>query len=901
MKSLFVFDALGFLFRAYYALPPMTNDKGEETHALFGFIKQIQKVLKDFDPEYCVAVFDGPENKASRTALCPLYKSNREKAPEDLVRQMAWAEEFCKLIGIATLTLRGVEADDTIGSIAKWTEANNIELLICAQDKDLCQLVSKKTKMLNVHKNNLIIDRDYVIERFGVPPEKIVDFLAIVGDSSDNVIGMKGMGPKTAAKWLTEAGSLQGILDNPEKVQGGKKKELIESSKERLILSQKLVSLQTDIPFPKEPSFFKRKPLDLETLRSFFKQFKFHSLMPSLTKGSKEDSNAHPEKQDNACTTPAIRLAKTERILVDSDEALNTFCNSLEKATKICFDTETTGLDPMQDKLVGIGFAFDSKKTYYIPLNSTLSKEDILEKLKTAFRKTQGAFFAHNLKFDLLVLWQFGLFPKHFDFDTMLASYLLFAAIHKHSLDYLALEFLDLEKTPLSDLIGTGKKQITMLDVPIEKVAQYCSEDVEVTWHLRNIFEKKLSESGLEKLFYDVEMPLLALLAEMQKAGIYVEKEPLAYLGTTLKEHTGLLEKEIFALADQSFNLNSPKQLSSILFEKLALDPPKKTKTGFSTNSDVLEQLKKEHPIAEKILTYRSYEKLRSTYVDALPEYINPKTGRIHCTFNQTMTATGRLSCHSPNLQNIPVRTEEGLKIRKAFCPKEGSSFVAADYSQIELRVLAHLSKDDALIEAFQKGEDIHTHTASLIYDIPLEKVSSHERFCAKAVNFGIVYGQGPFGLSQNLKIDIATAKSFIEAYFKRYPKVKTFLDSCKECALKKGLVKTLLGRIRHLPDIHSKNPHLKAASERLSTNTPVQGTGADIIKLAMIKLRKLLKEKGLRGFMVLQIHDEILLEVPDNEVEVTKETLKEAMEEVICLRVPLVVTLKVGKNWAEC
>lgn len=877
--KLFVVDALGLIFRAYHALPPMSSPKGEETHALFGFIKQMEKLLRENKPEYIAAVFDGPNNKAWRTELCSKYKSNREQAPAPLVNQMIWSEEYCALAGISTLTIPGVEADDTIGSIAQWTEREGIDLVICAQDKDLCQLVSDKTTILHPHKAGFVYTKESVQEKFGVSSDQMIDYLSLVGDSSDNIPGLRGVGPKTAAAWLGEWGSLRAILENKEAVGGGNKTALIEEHTERLRLNQKLIALRTDIHFPKELAFFRRDEPQIAKLAAFYHRFGLRTLAESLPRQEKLQATYH---------------------CIKTEDALKTLIDNLSQKELIAFDTETTGLDPMAAELVGIGFATSATESWYVPFNGPLTKTTLKKHLAPLFEK--GHFFAHNLKFDLLVLWQAGLFPKSCIFDTMIASYLLFAGEKSHALDNLTLEFFDIQLTPIEELIGSGKHQISMADVPIDTVSNYCGEDVVMTWALKEKLEPMLEERGLKYLHDEMELPLCKILAKMQQRGIFLDKEPLKTLEIKIKQDLATVSEEIFALAGETFNLNSPKQLSHILFEKLGIHPPKKTKTGYSTNSDVLEQLSHETPIAKKLIDYRSLEKLRSTYVEALPTFIHPKTGRIHCTFNQTLVATGRLSSNHPNLQNIPVRSELGGKIRAAFRPeKAGMSFLAADYSQIELRIVAHMSEEPALIEAFAKGEDIHAFTASLVYDVPLNTVTKEQRFHAKAVNFGLIYGQGAFGLSRQLGISQNEAKTFIDAYFTRYPKIKAFLERTKEEAKYSGKARTLLGRERAIANLDSSNSERRLAAERLAINTPIQGTDADIAKLAMIAVDKKLESAGLKSAMLLQIHDEILFEVPDNELDKAIPIIQETMESIIELKVPLKVNIKVGKNWEEC
>ena len=887
MKQLFIIDAVNFLFRSYYAIGPMTNPQGFSTNALFGFIRSIYKLIGDFSPDYLIAVFDGPDNKKSRTAIYADYKGHRAGMPPDLFPQLEKAIDWCELAGIPKLTVPGVEADDTIGSIAKWAEKQGIKVFICSSDKDLCQLVDNHIFLVQPHKDNLIVDREKVKEIYGVTPEQMVDYLAIVGDSSDNIPGLEGFGPKTASSLLQSFGTLDEILAHPEKIPGAKKQETVRQNKEIALLSRKLALIDINVEFPQEEIFFHLKAPQMEALKAFYHEMHFMSLL-------KEMESPAPEQ------IPLIE-EKTDYQLINDTLSLVELIEKLQQEKEICLDVETTDIRPMRANLVGIGFALRSGQAWYIPWNGEIARHDLHKMLAQLLANPELSFYGHNIKYDLHVLQNENLpFPR-ISFDTILASYLLNPQNQRHNLDTLALEKFHKVKIPIEDLIGKGKNQISMSDVPLEKITAYCCEDADYTVRLKELFEKELEEKNLSSVLAQIEIPLIPVLTAMERRGIFVDVHILQKMSKELSSAIHVIEQEIYQMAGEEFNVSSPKQLSHILFEKMGIHPPKKTATGFSTSADVLEELQEEVPMVRKILEYRTFEKLRSTYVDALPLEINPNTGRIHCTFNQSVAATGRLSCQDPNLQNIPIRTQEGKKIREAFKPHQSNwSFVSADYSQIELRLLAHLSEDPVLLKAFNEGEDIHAYTASLVFDVPLNEVTSEMRYRAKAVNFGILYGQQAFGLSQGLKIDYREAAAFIEKYFERYPRVKEFLESCKESARKTGRAITMTGRQRPIPDIHSKNPIIRAAAERLAINTPLQGTAADLIKIAMIQIDQQLRQDN-RGFMLLQIHDELLFESSDTHVEELAIQVKNRMEGVIKLKVPLEVDISIGKNWGEC
>ncbi len=881
MNKIYIVDAVNLLFRAYYAISPMTNLKGESTHALYGFIRSIYKLIKDFSPDYLICVFDGPDNKKSRTKIYSEYKSHRTSMPLDLVEQLQRSLYFCEITGIPFLSVEGIEADDTMGSIAKWAEKEDSEVFICSSDKDLCQLISEKIHIIHLHKDNLLIDEQKVKDQYGVEPTKIVDFLAITGDVSDNIPGLEGFGPKTASLLLNQYGSLEEILANASKIKG-KKGEILIQQEEIALMSKQLARIDTHIEIPTQPSFFQLKNPDIPKVKQFFQEMLFLSLLKELPL----DTEA---LQENYC-------------LVNDLESLEQLLKKLEQETKICINTETTHLHPMLAQLVGIGFAIQAGHAWYVPLNGFLSKEVVLKKIKSLLEKKEMGFIGHNIKYDLHVLKNENISLQSIHFDTILASYLLHPNTQRHSLDELSLQRLGKEKTSIESLIGKGKKQISMLDVPLDLVKDYCCEDVDCTLQLKEQLEPELQEQGLFTLFTEVEIPLIFVLAEMERNGIYVNVKTLEKTSLALSSKILHLEEQIYELSGQKFNLNSPKQLSSVLFEKLQIKPPKKTITGYSTSIDVLDALKEEYPIIKKIIEYRTLEKLRSTYADSLPLQVNPITKRIHCTFNQSIAATGRLSCQNPNLQNIPVRTEEGKKIRQAFEPQElDYSFLSADYSQIELRILAHLSEDPALIQAFNNQEDIHSYTASLVFGVPISEITPTMRYQAKAVNFGILYGKQAFSLAQDLNISYKEAETFIATYFQRYQKVKDFIEFCEETARKTGKVVTITGRQRPIAEIHNKNPSVRAFAKRLAINTPLQGSAADLIKIAMIRVDNYLKRSPKKAKMILQVHDELLFEASDQDILLLGKGVKQIMENVMSLKVPLVVDIAIGKNWSEC
>jgi DNA polymerase I len=888
MKDIYLIDASGWIYRSYFAIKNMTNSKGESTNALFGFIRSVMKLIKDFNPQYLASVFDGPRNGIKREAIYPQYKAHRKEMPQDLRYQIEWAHKFCDLMGIPQLNIPEVEADDVMGSVAKFASNQEANTYLCTSDKDFCQLVDDKIFILNTHKENLIINAHEVEKIYGVLPRQMIDYLAIIGDASDNIPGLPGLGPKTAAELLKNFGSLDYLLEHPKEVPGAKKQEVLTKEKDLALLSKKLVTIDLHVDIPKEVQFYQLRTPDKLQLKEFYKQMNFNSLFKEL------------ESLEVPGAAPADIVEDYH--LVDDETSFQSLLGHLSKQQEICFDTKTTDPHPLKAKLTGIGFATEPTKAWYVPVNGNLGTQRVLEGLRPLFEHSNIGFYGHNLKYNYHVLANHGIKIQKLSFDTILASYILNSHQRQHSLDSLLLEsFGKIKRISLSDLLGKGQKQICISEAPIEKVCAYCCEDVDFTLRLKQLLEKQLKERKLDKLLYQLELPLLPVLAKMERQGIYVDLPFLKNMSEQISHEIRALENEIHSMAGTEFNLNSPLQLKKILFEKLAIPFPKRSKET-STGEEILDLLKETYPITGKILEYRKLEKLRSTYVDSLPLEVEATTHRIHCTFNQSVAATGRLSCQNPNLQNIPIRTEIGSKIREAFRPeKKGWSYLAADYSQIELRLLAHMSEDPDMMQAFQNNEDIHAHTAAAIYNIPLNEVSKTQRYSAKAVNFGIVYGQQAFGLSQALNISTAEASHFIETYFRRFSKVKDFIENSKEQARKSGRSVTMTGRERLIPEINSKNGMIRSQAERLAINTPLQGTAADLIKKAMIEIDIILKKHQTLGYMILQIHDELIFELPDFEIISLQPLIKNAMEQVFKLKVPLIVDIAVGKNWKEC
>ncbi|MEZ5315409.1 MAG: DNA polymerase I [Chlamydiales bacterium] len=886
MKTLYILDVSGYLFRAYFALPPMVSPQGESTNGLYGFIRSILKLFKDFNPEHIIAVFDSPDNKKKRIEIYEKYKANRLRLYEDLPQQIERAKEFCDLIGIPQIQVPEVEADDTMGSIAVWAAAKGTNVYLCTSDKDFAQLVNDRIFILNTWKDNLIIDKKKVEELYGVPPEKIIDLLAIVGDSSDNIPGVKGFGPKTTISLLNEFGSLETLLANADKIKGEKKQKILKEESDIALISKKLATIQIDISFPKEESYFTKTSPDWNRLKEFYIDLGFQTLLKELYSVANQDS------------------LKEESIyhLIEDKIEFQKLLNSLESSKEIAFDILISNQNPLLPEILGLSFSIKAGEGFYVPLNGKMDSTTILNELKKIFSNQNLVFFGHHVKDHLHALAKHGIEIKNVNFDTILAFYLLHAESRRHSLESLILQYLGKVKNPIEDLIGSGKKKINLSDISIEQASHYCCQNVDNIFQLKKVLKEEIHKEHFDKILYETELPIMHVLAKMERSGIYLDREELMDLSEELKREIHSLEQEIYTLAGETFNINSPKQLAMILFDKMKIQPLKKTLTSLSTRAEILELLAKDYPIAEKILFFRSLEKLRSTYVETLPLNIHPNTNRIHATFNQYITATGRLTCQNPNLQNIPVRSAYGQRIRQAFKPqKKGWSYLSADYSQIELRLLAHLSEDPQLLQAFKHGEDIHAYTASLIFSIPLSTVSPTQRQQAKVINFGIIYGQQAFGLSQELGIDIKKAADFIKAYFERYPLVYKYIELCVQETKKTGKAITMLGRQREIPEIRHHNAMIRHQGERLAINTSLQGSAADLIKLGMLEIDEQIRIRGMQGYLILQIHDELLFECPNEEIDALEPLVRKAMETALPLKVPLVVDVAIGKNWAEC
>lgn len=894
MKKIFIVDVSGYIYSSYFAIRNMTNGMGESTNALYGFIRGMHKLIKDFQPTHLVAVFDGPNNGKKREEIYSEYKAHRSATPADLPYQIAWAEEFCSLMGIPSLNVPEVEADDTMGTIAIWAEKQQATSYICTSDKDMCQLVNDHIFLLNTRKENLIIGANEVEQIHGVPPSQIVDLFSMIGDASDNVPGLPGIGPKTAIGFLKQFGSLDNLLAHPEEIAAEKKRAIITENKDKALLSRRLISLDLEVPIPTESDFYRLTTPQIPELKNFYSKMSFVSLLKDL------DSLLPTETIKNSLSETNAHYA-----LVDDEESLQKYLALLSKQKKICFKTENNDTHPLLAELVGITFTIQEHSginTIYIPANGQLGLKRVLEAVKPLFENSSIGFYGHDVKRHYHILANHNIHIAHICFDTILASYILNSHHRQHSLEALFLQYFERNKLNIQGLTGKGKNIIDVSQIPPDKIYHYSCEEIEYTQRLKIILEADICKRHQEQLLYELELPLITVLAKMERQGIYLDVPFLNTLSTSLRSQLLALQQKIYDIAGEEFNINSPKQLSDILQNKLHIILPKKTATGFSTNADILEDLKENHPIAELLLEYRTLEKLRSTYVESLPLNVNPTTHRIHCTFNQSVAATGRLSCQDPNLQNIPTRTQEGRKIREAFRPQqEGWSYLSADYSQIELRLLAHFSEDPILLAAFQNNEDIHTYTASIVLDIPIEEVTKELRSQAKAVNFGIIYGQQAFGLAKELNIDVKEAAHFIDLYFKRYPRIREYIESCKKIARETGRTTTFTGRERLIPEINSKNGQLRALAERLAVNTPLQGTAADLIKMAMLKIDQYLSAKQLQAYMILQIHDELIFELPDHEIEIVKPLIKEAMEQVVRLKIPLIVDITLGKNWKEC
>jgi DNA polymerase I len=878
-------DGNSFCYRAFYAIRELRNSKGFPTNAIYGFITMLERLLKDLEPDGVALTFDlkGPTFRHKKYED---YKIHRKPMPDDLILQMPLIKKVVQAFNIPIFELEGYEADDVIATLAKKLEKAGHEVFIATGDKDALQLVTKKVRVVNPQKENVIYGEEEVKLRFGVEPKRVTEVMALMGDASDNIPGVSGVGEKTAMKLIAEFGTIEGIYKKINEIKGDKLRESLIAQKETAFLSRELATIDAEVPVEIDLETIKRRPPDTEKLIDFYREFEFRTLLKNLPNAEEKNTN---DKTLNY-------------VLVQTKKDFEALKAKLAKQKEWAFDFETTSVNAMVAEPIGISFSFKEKEAFYVHFSGKeMSAKECLGALKELFENADIRKIGQNLKYEITILKNFGIELTGIYFDTMIASYCLNPAKPNHNLDDIAMEQLGLRITSITELIGTGRNEIGMEKVDLDKVYRYGAQDSDIVYRLSKLLLEKLKEKGQLDLFRDIEMPLVSILADIEYAGVAIDCKLLGEFSEEMDKLLKALTKKIHKEAGVEFNINSPKQLAEILFDKLGLPVVKKTKTGASTNVEVLLELAEIHSLPKEILKFRELSKLKSTYVDALPLLVNPKTNRVHTSFNQTVTATGRLSSTEPNLQNIPVRTEEGRKIRRAFIAgSKNTHLVSADYSQIELRILAHFSDDKNLIKAFNDGADIHKYTASLIFNVPLDQVTDSMRSSAKTVNFGVLYGMGPFSLAKSLNITIDAARDFIKAYFDRYPNVKKYLDETVEKARVNGFVSTYFNRRRYIPEIMSKDARMKSFAERTAINAPIQGTASDIIKIAMIRIADKCKKEKLKTRMISQVHDELLFEVPSSELKDVVPMVRKEMQGAVSFKVPMSVSISSGPNWLD-
>ena len=886
-RTLYLIDGSAYIYRAYHAIRSLTNSKGLPTNAAFGFTRMLIKLIEDRSPEYVVMFFDA-KGPTFRHEIYQDYKANRPPMPEDLSIQIPYIKEITQGFNIPVIEKQGFEADDLIGTFKCQAEKAGFFVVMVTGDKDFVQLVTDNAVIWDPMKETTI-DINTVRDDFGVEPSQMIDVMALSGDASDNIPGVPGIGPKTALSLIKTFKTVERLYESVHTITKKKQQENLVLYKEQAFLSKKLVKIHIDVPFPFNPENFRYETPDNTRLSKLFKNLEFRQLQ-----------QAFPKRAD---------LSNKNYHAVYDMSALFDLIGRLEKTEMFAIDTETTSKDPMKANLVGLSFSMKPDEAFYIPCAhdypeapAQLELQKVLSQLKPVLESPDIKKIGQNIKYDWMVLKRHGINLAGVKFDTMLASYLINPSKRAHNLDQIALDFLDHKTITYEEISGKGKKDVSFAEISLEKAVPYSCEDADITLMAYHVLMPLIDNAGLMELYNNVELPLVPVLMNMEMTGVCVDKQKLMDLSKSFEHQLEQLESMIYSMAGEEFNIRSSQQLGRILFEKLKLPVQKKTKkkTGYSTDVNVLTALADKHELPEIILRHRTLAKLKSTYTDALLDLVHPETGRIHTSYNQTVTATGRLSSSDPNLQNIPIRTDEGMEIRKAFVPRKDWTLVSADYSQIELRILAHYAADDILIEAFKNDEDIHTRTATEVFQVFPSFVTSELRRQAKVINFGIVYGMSPYGLSKELGISRKMAKIYIDNYFDRYKGVKRFVDQTVSDARKTQKTSTLLGRIRLLPDINSSNKAVREFAERTAINTPVQGTAADLIKLAMIRVDAAFRERGLNSAMLLSVHDEIVFEVPSEELASVKVLVKEIMEGIWNLKVPLKVNLALGDNWAE-
>ncbi|MBI5612412.1 MAG: DNA polymerase I [Gammaproteobacteria bacterium] len=902
-ETLVLVDGSSYLYRAFHALPSLSNSRGEPTGAVYGVVNMLRKLIADHDPAYIAVVFDA-KGKTFRDELFAAYKAHRPPMPDELASQIEPLHAIVRALGLPLIMIEGVEADDVIGTLAAQAGAAGLDTLISTGDKDMAQLVTPGVTLIDTMKDARY-DRAGVVEKFGVPPERIVDYLALIGDSSDNIPGVPGVGPKTAVKWLNEFGSLDDIVTRAADIPG-KAGESLRAALANLPLSRQLATIKCDVPLAVGPRELQRQPPDESRLRELYRRLEFKSWLAQLGGLNSPPPMAVPTESSAA-----------GYVTILDEAALAAWLARLERATLFAFDTETTAINVMNAELVGVSFTDRAGEGAYLPLAHDypgappqLDRAAVLARLKPLLEDPRRKKVGQNLKYDMSVLANYAIELRGIEFDTMLESYVLDSTASRHDMDSLALKYLGHKTVKYEDVAGKGKSQINFREVPIEQASHYAAEDADITWRLHAALWPRIQElPALERLFREIEMPLVPILSRIERHGVKIDADMLRRQGGELAQRLMELEREAHDLAGQPFNLASPLQIQEILYQKLKLPVLKKTPKGQpSTAEEVLQELALDYPLPQIILEHRGIAKLKSTYADKLPEMINPRTGRVHTSYHQAVAATGRLSSSDPNLQNIPVRTAEGRRIRQAFVAERGYKILSADYSQVELRIMAHLSQDDGLLKAFASGADVHRATAAEVFGVPPEQVSDDLRRNAKAINFGLIYGMSAFGLAQQLRIERAAAQQYIDLYFARYPQVKAFMDRTREQARSRGYVETVFGRRLHLPEINAANQARRQYAERTAINAPMQGTAADLIKLAMARIDAWLGESGADVKMIMQVHDELVFEVAEAELARAEDTIRRYMVEVggrspllpHGLSLPLVVDIGEGDNWDQ-
>ncbi len=924
-KTFVLVDGSYYMFRAYHGMPELANAKGEPTGAIFGVINMLRKLFNEYQPDYLAVVFDA-KGKTFRNDLYKEYKAHRPPMPDDLACQIAPIHDIIRALGLPLLIIDDVEADDVIGTLATQASEQGLKTYISSGDKDLAQLVDDHIRLVNTM-NNTVLDQDGVREKYGVPPSSIIDYLALMGDSVDNVPGIPKVGPKTAVKWLTQYESLEEIVDHADEIKG-KVGESLRANLNQLYLSKKLVTLKLDVDLEFKPHELIKMDPDKDALRDAYSNWQFRSWLSELdqseknnndkqaqTRIRKEPSPAVSKREENLATPasarkPMLKITSTDKQeyeTIFTREALDRWIDKLEQSDLFSFDTETTSLDYMEAQLVGLSFSTEPGEAAYVPVAhdyegapEQLSRELVLEKLRPLLEDVNKAKLGQNLKYDKNILANYGIELNGIQHDSMLQSYILDSTASRHDMDSLALKYLQRTTTHYEDVAGKGIKQIPFNQVSIEQAAPYAAEDADITLELHQNFWRELQRNKkLQHIYETIEIPLISVLSHVERNGVMVDGEMLTQQSHELASRMSEIEQEAHDLAKQTFNISSPKQIQKLLYEDMQLPVLAKTPKGQpSTAESVLQELARDYDLPRLILDYRSLNKLKTTYTDKLPGQISSVTGRVHTSYHQAVAATGRLSSSDPNLQNIPIRTEEGRRIRQAFISPSNCVLLAADYSQIELRIMAHLSKDKGLLEAFNNNEDIHKKTASEVFAIKPDEVSKEQRRAAKAINFGLIYGMSPFGLAKQLGIRRNEAKEYVDRYFEHYPDVKNYMEKTREQAREQGYVETVFGRRLYLPEINARNAARRQYAERTAINAPMQGTAADIIKRAMIDIEVWLNKEHPDVKLIMQVHDELVFEVPEGKVETLEPEIRNIMTRAAELSVPLLVDIGTGKNW---